>query len=273
MRKENRDRRLSRFAAALLAGSAVALLAATAAASARYGSYCEAEFENHWHSWSDYVWERCDRFNDELNSTDEFIYYRNLHSADDEFETTNDENGMERGALVFINTHGGYAEGSGYCDGADKCARWAMWDEEVRAHSSQMYLGNEAYGLSILASYACHTHYRADGYMFERWGYVFEGGLRMSTGSHGYLWDGYQTDEVGEDFADDLQGSMKIKNAWKSACDDWYYDQDTMVFASGITVSQCTDRRDNMKWQNFGSYSRIRDEDVNYICWESWDNL
>ncbi|MDJ0767019.1 MAG: DUF6345 domain-containing protein [Myxococcota bacterium] len=249
----------------VLTGSLILLITSEAqSVYFKFGTYCQQSYEDNWQGTIDDAWERCSRFNDELAQTDVKVFYRNLHSARDEFETDNDDDGLERVSLAFVHTHGTYTSQN---------AEWTMWDKNVSARSTSMKLGNEDVKLSILASYACKTHYRADGNLWDRWSRIFKGGLRMSVGSHGYLWDGYTTDECGEDFADNIQGSMTIKNAWKSAVSDWKVDQDAMVFASGETTSQCRPRRDNMTWHNFPNYSRITDGDVHSICWVYWDNL
>jgi len=244
------------------------MLTATGASSrARFGTYCQQKFQNNWQTGFNYAWARCSRFNNELDDTDTKVFYRNLHGAKDEFEVDNDQNGMERVHLVYVNTHGGYMWHG------RKNAVWAMWNNGVVARSKSMYLGNENYKLSILASYACQTHKTSDDGVWVRWIRIFKGGLRISTGSHGTLWDGYTTDECGEDFADDLQGRMKIKYAWKSALSDWKVDQDVAVFASGTSANNCHSRKNHMKWQNFGSYPRLRNNNVHKICWTTWNNL
>jgi hypothetical protein len=242
-----------------------------AAFAAYFVTYCQEEYEDDWQDELHYSWEHCTYFNNELDDTDTKVAYRNLHSAKDEFELLNDENGLERGNLAYVKTHGGRSCSS---------AKWAMWNEDVLAYTNRnsterMYLGNEDRMLSILSSYACWTHDIDDGdtCVWNRWAYTFKGGLRISTGSHGDLWDGPTTDECGEDYADDLQGGMTIKNAWKSALEDWATDQDVAVFASGMGESNCVSRKNNMTWQNFGNYSRLRDSSVKYLCWTIWRNL
>ena len=243
---------------------AVMLLVTGASSTARFGTYCQEEFQNHWKTELHYSWEHCSRFNNELDDTDTKVFYRNLHSARDEFETDNDQNGIERVHLAYIKSHGWYSSTAG---------RWTMWNDGVRAYTNNMWLGNENHKTSILASYACGTHHRADGNLWARWNRPFKGGLRISLGSHHTLWDGPTTDECGEDFADDLQGGMRIRNAWKSALSDWWVDQDVIVLATGEFTSQCRQRRDNMKWQTYTDYPRKRGNDVHVICWVYWSNL
>ncbi|HKO89075.1 MAG TPA: DUF6345 domain-containing protein, partial [Burkholderiales bacterium] len=109
--------------------------------------------------------------------------------------------------------------------------------------------------------------------MWTRMGAIFRGGLRIATGSHDKLYDSLTTDEVGEDYADNLQDGDKIKYAWADANSDWNTDQDVTVMATGSSSSNCQSRRDNMKWQNFSSYGRLRDGAITHYCRTSWQNL
>src|SRR6266567_488403 len=86
--------------------------------------------------------------------------------------------------------------------------------------------------------------------------------------------DGLTTDETGEDFADGLQKRKKVKWAWFDGNSDWYCDQDVAVFATGSSLTgaksaeaDCNYRRDNVKWQNFGSYAKWRDSQIGWMCW------
>jgi len=45
------------------------------------------------------------------------------------------------------------------------------------------------------------------------------------------------------------------------------------VMATGSNSSDCANRRDNMKWQNYTSYGRLRDSAAAYYCYWYWDNL
>jgi hypothetical protein len=43
--------------------------------------------------------------------------------------------------------------------------------------------------------------------------------------------------------------------------------------ATGTSYANCAARRDNMKWQNYTSYGRLRDGDIKYYCYRYWNNL
>lgn len=259
------DKRKQLLTVGLTVVIAVLSIAAIVEAKARFGTYCRQDYQEHngdpWQDNLDYVWDRCAGFNNELDDTDTKVFYFNMHGAKPYFETDNDEDWIETVNLLWTNTHGSTTSTN---------ARWVMWDYGQRALSSNMYLGNESYGLSIMANHCCKQLQNDDGHIFDRWSPVFRGGLRYVTGSHGTLVDAWETDEVGEDFADELQGSAKIRYAWRDGVSDWWYEQDLAVMSMGNGKSDCEDRRNNMKWQNYTSYNRRYDDDVNYWCRTRW---
>jgi hypothetical protein len=104
-------------------------------------------------------------------------------------------------------------------------------------------------------------------------GPIFRGGLRYALGSHDKLYDGTTTNETGEDFADNLQKGYSILYAWKDANSDWWVDNDVTVVATGANGPDCWARRDFMTWQNFGSFPRLRDNQIGWWCHAAWDNL
>lgn len=251
----------------LLSLSAVGiLLLATqnAHAVARFGTECQAGFQNNWQTNLSHSWDRCSGFNDELNDTDTQVFYYNLDGAKPYFETPSDQVELDNVHLTYVNTHGG---------GWSTKSVWAMWNQNTYADSTNMRLGDESYSLSILSTYSCETLKYSDNKMWTRMGAIFRGGARIATGSHDKLYDSITTDEVGEDYADNLQDGDKIKYAWKDANSDWATDQDVTIMVTGTNQSNCHSRRDNMKWQNFGSYTRLRDGDNGWYCYSAWSNL
>ena len=250
--------------AALVAGISWGVTAAPAAAAARFGTGCQSDFQNGWQTTLSEVWNRCGWFNNELDDTDTKVFYYNLHNAKWWWETGGDQLTLDNVSLFYASTHGG---------GWATRSVWAMWDNGQLADSSNMRLGDEATGLSILATYSCETLKFNDGKMWTRMGPIFRGGLRYAAGSHDKLYDGVTTNETGEDFADDLQHSNTIKYSWKDANSDWWVDNDVTVMATGTSKANCESRRDTMKWQNFTTYPRLRDGQIAYYCYTYWDNL
>jgi len=235
-----------------------------AVAQARFGTGCQSDFQNNWQNTLPHVWERCSWFNNELDDTDYKIFYYNLSNAKWWWETGGDQLTLDNVNLFYASTHGG---------GWYSQSVWAMWDQNMLADSTYMRLGDEAYGLSIFATYACETLKFNDGRMWTRMGPIFRGGLRIALGSHDKLYDSVTTNETGEDFADNLQKGYSIQYAWQDANSDWATSQDVTVMATGVNSSDCAYRRDNMTWQNYTYYGRLRDGSISYYCYRYWDDL
>ncbi len=235
-----------------------------AEAVARFGTGCQESYQNGWLTTLSYVYERCSGFNNELDDTDTKVFYYSLVNAKGWWEFGGDQGTLDNVHLFYGSTHGGTSS---------TASRWTMWNQNTRAFSTSMRLGDESYGTSIFSTYSCETLKFSDGKMWTRMGPIFRGGLRYATGSHDKVYDGITTDETGEDYADNLQKGKTIKYAWKDANSDWATSQDLTVMATGTNSSNCHSRRDNMKWQNFGSYSRLRDGQIGYYCYSYWNNL
>jgi hypothetical protein len=245
---------------------------ADANATARFGTYCAEDFENSWRDSLPYSWDRCAGFNNELDDTDTKAFYYNLVGKEYYLEQYGDHQPNNDSAddvdLLFINTHGGAWT-------SPMTSTLVMWNQNQRAYSTDMRLGDSAWwggGLAVLATYACETLKMSDGNLVNRLAPMLRGGLKIALGSHDTLNSGVTTDECGEDFADNLQGSSSFKSAWKSALEDWATDQDIAIVSTGANSSDCVSRKDNMKWQNYGGYDFIRDDNIGYTCWTWWDN-
>jgi hypothetical protein len=242
----------------------VALAAGTAAAAARFGTECAEQYQNGWQNTLPYSWARCSGFNDELDDTDTKVFYWDLNGAKYYWETNGDQYEPDFVHLFYANTHGG-----GWWDKSV----WAMWNQGSLADSQNMRLGDESFGTHIFATYACETMRYNDGRFWVRMGPIFRGGVKYAMGSHDKVWMGWTTDEVGEDFADNLQKGEYLWSAWANGNSDWYFDQDITAMATGANSGDCNNRLYYMKWQNFGSYGRLRDGQIGWWCGYAWDNL
>lgn len=238
----------------------------TDASASRFGTLCQQDFENSWNEYREEAWKHCEKFNNELDNTDAKLFYHDLHGAKLYIEETYDQLYPETVDLFYIATHGSVTS-----DG--NASRWSMWDEQTRAFSTAMRLGDEAAGLSILASWACHTHQKSDGKLITRLRNIFRGGLKYSVGSHGTLHHGRDTNECGEEFADNLQDGEKIKYAWRDALQEPWVENDAIAVATGETDSECGNRRDTMTWRDYWLPRRLRDGNVVWYCWSAWENL
>jgi hypothetical protein len=233
-----------------------------AGAVARFGTYCQQDFQSNWQNNLGVAWDLCAWFNDELDDTDTKVFYWNTHGAKPYYEQSLDQVYVEQVNLFFSVTHGGISASSGQI---------YMWDQNQTAETSLMRLGDEGWGTAIMSNYSCHLLYRGDNNLWTRWNAAFKGGLKYATGSHDIIWFGTTTNEVGEDYADNLQSSQAIKFAWRDGLSDWNVDQDIAVASFGSTEADCANRRDTMKWQNYVSgYPVIRDGQVQWWCQTQW---
>lgn len=241
----------------------VATVRQASATTKNFGTDCQEAFENNWQDTLHYAWETCNGFNGAMDDFANKEYYYNLRGAQDYWEIPNDQNRLERVDLAFSNTHGGTNSSQAF---------WTMWDSGVFATSPNMWLGNESKGLSIWATYSCET-LKDDGNLWARWDTVMAGGLRIVVGSHDTVWSAYTTDEVGRDFAENLESGMSIRNSWRYGLEDWYHDQDAAVMSTGTDSSDCNGRLTNMDWDNFDNYPRRTSTNPGWWCEDHWSNM
>lgn len=229
---------------------------------APFGTRCQADYESGWQGTLPYMWERCGWFNDELNDTDNQVFYWNLDGAQGWFAWCDacGGGGPDDVRLFYVGTHGSATTVN---------ARLVMWNNGVRARSVSdgWRYGDNGHGLAFLAQYACATLSNAGSGYSARWTDTFAGGLYMALGSHNKLWDGITTNETGEDFADGLQKGKSVKWAWFDGNSDWATDQAIAVLASGSTsAEECRGRRDAFTWQKHLGFARLRDGDFGWLC-------
>jgi len=156
---------------------------------ARFGTMCQKDFQNGWQTSISEAWNHCGWFNNQLDNTDQKIFYYNLVGGKAQWENGGDQGALDNVNLFYNNTHGGATTTD---------AVWAMWDVGTRAVSSSMRLGDEAFGLSIFATYSCLTMKHSDAAFWTRWDDIFRGGLRIAVGSHDTVFNGTTTNETGE---------------------------------------------------------------------------
>lgn len=218
-------------------------------------------------------------------------YWYNVVGKAYYWEDTGDQatNSLETVDLFFTMTHGqagphtdniaGVCPTPADADPADPTihATWSMWNYRQRARSEYMRLGDEGKGLSFFVAYACET-LKLDQYVWNRWGNIFKGGLRMSMGfAETTTWCAPYTCPAqfqhGTRFANYLGAGQTVSNAWLNAFDD--NDGHTFhpaAMATGTNDTDCANRRDSMTWTNFRNYPRIRDSSIGYVCWRHWAN-
>ena len=183
-------------------------------------------------------------------------------------EDTADEIEPETVDVLWLFTHGSV-------DGT--VAHWYMWNQGVTAQSNYMRLGDEAKGLKLFISYACHTLFFGDGDMWAtRLDPIFRGGLKIMVGSHDIINWGETMNEAGDEFAEALGDNRSILTAWHYALDDWNFDNDATIVATGSSWGDCFDRLQNT------NYDQVLDNTVRpplrygvgwaYCLWY-WDDL
>jgi hypothetical protein len=81
--------------------------------------------------------------------------------------------------------------------------------------------------------YACQTIYKNDfsSQGYSRYNNIFHG-LHLILGAWGSFWDGWTTEECGEDFADNLIDGWSLRSAWFDGTSDWWCDQEAAVLSA-----------------------------------------
>jgi len=233
----------------------------------------------HFDGWQPSLWEAwntCNWFNDELNDSDTHVFYYNLNGKKFFLESQGDHqanlDAPDDVDLLFMYTWGGaWTNTSG----------WAMWDRNTFAESASMRLGDSAWwggGLAVLATYSSWVLlYDNDTNFVNRWLPAMSGGLKHVLASHGILNYGSSTNEVGEDFADELQSGayypVTVTSAWYHGLSDFWSEQDIATLTTGTDVNDCWLRKDSMRWQDVGSFPFRRDGQIGFMCLNLWDNI
>ena len=266
---------MTRFQGVLRSGLiATAFLALQGGAQAgTFGTRCQGNFNNSWQNTLPYAYNRCEGFNNELDDYDTKKFYFNLSGAATGFSWNDgviNSGGVDSVDLFYVSTHGG----------VDNVRFFYALKEQNSFACSRLSGGNCVPGwdwrygdntrkVKIYSQYSCAT-LAIDDFSWARWNQPFKGGLYLATGSQDKVYDGYTTDETGEDYADDLQDGKSVKWAWFDGNGDWYFDQDVAIYASSSgPLSECQNRRDGMTWQNVIQFPRLRDGDMNRLC-ASW---
>jgi hypothetical protein len=239
----------------------LAMAGGLSAAARPFGSACQQDFQNGYLPTLSSVWDTCSGFNNQFDNTDSQSWYYNLSGGKWWWESSGDEYGLDTVNLVFADTHGGAWGGSSV---------WAMFDQYSYASSSSMRLGDESSQLMVLSTYACETMKYDDGQFWTRMGPIFSGGLYMATGSHASVYSGWTTDDVGADYASDLQNGWLIKDAWRDGASDWYVDNDLTVMTTGANSTDCSNRLNGMTWTSVAWYPRLRDWQIGWYCGAAW---
>lgn len=231
-----------------------------------FGMHCTGSYQNDWLPAQTDGVQTCNNFGSKLSATATQKFYYNLKSKQYYWHDTGDQatNSLEDVDLFFSDTHGGAWTGT--------YSEYAMWDDSVLATTDKMRLGDEGRGLSIFAVLSCHTLQSNDGAFWGRWGKALSGGLRATLGSHGEVFIGLNA-PAGTQFASLLNQGSTFKSAWASAFGSTAAANDLAVAFTGTTLADCQSRRDNMTWNNFMNYPRVRDGSIGYWCGWEWTDV
>jgi hypothetical protein len=238
------------------------LMAAAAADAGEFGTRCQRAYQSGWLETMDYQYNRCEGFNSRLDDNNTKLFYLNLRFGSG--FTTNDglssSGGVDTVDIFYVATHGSVS---------DTDATLALKPVDTFTSSLTWRFGNNSNQVAIFSQYACFT-LKIDGKGWARWVNAFKGGLYLATGSHNFLYDGWTTDDTGEDYADNLTHGKTVKWAWFDGNYDHHADQDVAIYASSSgPLGECRVRRDFMTGQNINAFPRFRDSSMNRIC-ASW---
>ena len=232
------------------------------------GLRCQQEYQNNWQldvGNSD-VWRRCSNFNSQIGQTDNVRFYFNLHGAKAPLEKTSDGCGQGCGGadsvdFLYMNMHGGANSSSAFFD---------MWDQDSRAFTSNMRLGDDSRQLMVLATFGCSSLLLSDGNtnIINRWQPPFSGGLVLTAGGHGTLFSG--NDQSATEFASRMQDGEPIGQAWLEST--WYADNsNTPTFMNtGRDANDCFNRS-KVSLPSLFATPILRDSAIGYFCWASWN--
>ena len=203
-------------------------------------------------------WTSCDRFLSEIKKEASSEFYYDLKGKKYFWENggDGDDNSLEDVDLFFSVTHGGAWH--------PEKVEWGMWDYQTLAYSNAMKFGDERRGLSVFATYSCHTAEwttaDVDGNgvwdTWQRLQPMFSGGLRAHLSSQSIIYYGSHND-VGKIFAKYLNGGYSLRDAWYFGLSSTPDANDVAVIFTGKNATDCANRRDTMTWDNFDTYPRL----------------
>lgn len=186
--------------------------------------------------------------------------------------------------IVFVSTHGGVNETDAFL---------ALWpnNQDVWSNADGLRFGEFPGRLSVLVLSSCWvlsdsavpTNSNAgnqydgsgsaapekSGFMFNRWGGAFKGGLKIAVGgANGVTYsDGVlsSTDDNPPNFVQNMK-NRPILNAFLDAWENWDVDQHVGGIASGRTPADCMNRLLSLRFDKLNDFPRLYDADVQYLC-------
>jgi hypothetical protein len=164
--------------------------------------------------------------------------------------------------LFFISTHGGN-------DAGISRLLYNAPQDNWRTYASQWRLGND--NIEWLMMYACTT-VNLD-HVVALWD-AFRG-MHQICGAWDSMWDGWTTDECGEDVAQNLVDGYTVADAWIDGVSDWWVDNHPVVVSA---ETMATYNGGNFNWPQttlyrdhlWGHGSTVADITPAVKGWLSW---
>jgi hypothetical protein len=164
-----------------------------------------------------YTFNRANGFKNKLRSAGhtQTFYWSNTNCFERDFRDTtlggDDSQWADKVDIVWLETHG---------NNTSKGPR-VLFDvkrDEWRANGSDWRLGNV--DLEWMMLFSCSTVNRSNvGALWP----IFRG-LHIYCGAYSFMYDGYTTDECGEDVADNLTDGETVSESWIDGVSDWWVD-------------------------------------------------
>jgi hypothetical protein len=128
-----------------------------------------------------------------------------------------DRNWVDDVDLFWIETHGNN-------DNGRPIMLYDVPRDQWLTNASTWQLG-EDWNAEWVMAYSCHTIDRSN--VPAVWG-IFAG-LHLYCGAWEDMWDGWTTEECGEDVADNLTDGDTVCEAWIDGVSDWWFDNHPIV--------------------------------------------
>lgn len=224
------------------------------------GVHATKYYQSTWLGFLAFQWNMTNNFVNTIDNYDQVLFYYNLNGKQAYWhDDRDDETSLDSVDLFFATTHG---------DIDSNNAKWAMYNNNVWANSSQMRLGDDGRKLSIFTTYSCRTMTMDD--LAWRWRSIFRGGLRMACGMHDDAAGGSGMSPVGTYYAVFLQMGTLV-DAWGLATTSIWSLSPAIAATTANNSTNCYSRLNTMSWMNYSTKSRYRDSAIGYYCYEYWN--
>jgi hypothetical protein len=164
-----------------------------------------------------YTFNRSNGFRNKLRNAGhtQTFYWTETNCFETDFRDTSqgghDNDAVDKVDIVWFETHGNNTANGPLMVFDRAQTRWITEGKDWR-------LGN--IDLEWLMAFSCHT---VDKSKVSRLWNIFRG-LHIYCGAYHNMYDGWTTDECGEDVADNLTDGDTVSESWIDGVSDWYVD-------------------------------------------------